>query len=87
MNTDVREEKLLVTSDAHIGSLFCDARSGLIRFLEYARAHGYNVCINGDGIDVEYTTLREFTQRGDLAHFLLSETTTPKHPRLAPYVG
>lgn len=61
MITDVREERLLVTSDSHIGSLFCDARRGLIRFLEYARDNGYNVCINGDGIDVEYTTLRNFT--------------------------
>ena len=61
MITDVREERLLVTSDTHIGSLFCDARRGLIRFLEYARAHGYNACINGDGIDTEYTSLRAFT--------------------------
>ena len=52
MITDVREERLLVTSDTHIGNLFCDARRGLIRLLEYARANGYNVCINGDGIDV-----------------------------------
>ena len=61
MNIDVREPRLLVTSDAHIGSLFCDARRGLIRFLEFAHAHDFNVCINGDGIDVEYTTLRAFT--------------------------
>jgi UDP-2,3-diacylglucosamine pyrophosphatase LpxH len=61
MITDVREERLLVTSDSHVGSLFCDARRGLIRFLEYARGHGYNVCINGDGIDTEYTSLRAFT--------------------------
>lgn len=61
MKTDVREPRLLVTSDSHIGSLFCDARRGLIRFLEFARAHDFNVCINGDGIDVEYTSLRNFT--------------------------
>jgi UDP-2,3-diacylglucosamine pyrophosphatase LpxH len=61
MITDVREERLLVTSDAHVGSLFCDARRRLIKFLEYARANGYNAVINGDGIDTEYTTLRAFT--------------------------
>ena len=61
MNTDVKEPRLLVTSDSHIGSLFCDARRGLIRFLEFARDSDFNVCINGDGIDVEYTSLRNFT--------------------------
>ena len=61
MITDVREERLLVTSDSHIGNLFCDARRGLVRFLDYARANGYNVCINGDGVDVQYTSLRKFT--------------------------
>jgi UDP-2,3-diacylglucosamine pyrophosphatase LpxH len=61
MITDVHEAKLLVTSDAHVGSLFCDARRGLIRFLEYARDNGYNAVINGDGIDTEYTTLHAFT--------------------------
>ena len=61
MITDVREARLLVTSDAHVGSLFCDARPRLIRFLEYARANGYNVVINGDGIDTEYTSLHRFT--------------------------
>jgi UDP-2,3-diacylglucosamine pyrophosphatase LpxH len=61
MITQVREERLLVTSDSHVGNLFCNARRGLIDFLEYARAHRYNVCINGDGIDVEYTTLKRFT--------------------------
>ena len=62
MITDVREPRLLVTSDTHIGNLFCDARRGLVRLLEYARAHNYNLCINGDGIDVEYTSLSRFTK-------------------------
>jgi UDP-2,3-diacylglucosamine pyrophosphatase LpxH len=61
MITDVREERLLVTSDTHIGNLFCDARRGLVRLLEYACANQYNVCINGDGVDVQYTSLRKFT--------------------------
>lgn len=58
MITDVREERLLVTSDSHIGSFFCDARRGLLRFIEYAGSNGFNVCINGDGIDVQHTSLR-----------------------------
>lgn len=61
MITDVRESRLLVTSDTHIGNLFCNARRGLVRFLEYARDNRYNVCLNGDGIDVQYTSLTRFT--------------------------
>lgn len=61
MITDVREDRLLVTSDTHIGNFFCDARRGLVRLLDYACAHKYNVCINGDGIEVQYTSLRRFT--------------------------
>ncbi len=47
MITEVREERLIVTSDTHIGSFFFDARVGLIRLLDHARVEGYNVCING----------------------------------------
>ena len=61
MMTDVRENRLLVTSDSHIGNLFCDARRGLTAFLEYARANRYNVCINGDGIDTQYTSIRKLS--------------------------
>jgi UDP-2,3-diacylglucosamine pyrophosphatase LpxH len=61
MNTDVTENRLLVTSDTHIGSLFCNARPGLIRLLDYARTNGYNVCINGDGIDILQTTIQKMT--------------------------
>jgi UDP-2,3-diacylglucosamine pyrophosphatase LpxH len=59
--TDVHEERLLVTSDSHIGSLFCDARRGLTAFLDYARVNKYNVCINGDGIDTQYTSIRKLS--------------------------
>lgn len=61
MITDVREPRLLVTSDTHIGNLFCDARPSFVRLLEYARRSGYNVCINGDGIDVLQTSVRKMT--------------------------
>lgn len=61
MITDVREQRLIVTSDTHIGSFFCNARPGLVRLLDHARAEGYNVCINGDGIDVLHSSLMKMT--------------------------
>lgn len=69
MIVDVCEERLLVTSDSHLGSFFCDARRGLVQFLEYASTHGYNVCINGDGIDVLHTSLGKMVREiGELVH-------------------
>jgi UDP-2,3-diacylglucosamine pyrophosphatase LpxH len=66
MIINVREERLIVTSDTHIGSLFCNARAGLIRLLEFARDRGYNVCINGDGIDVLHTSLEKMTMEASI---------------------
>ncbi len=61
MITDVRESRMLVVSDTHIGNHFCNARPALIRLLSYARDNGYNVCINGDGIDVLQTSVRRMS--------------------------
>jgi len=62
MILNVQEDRLLITSDTHLGSLFCNPRPGLTHFLEYARVHKYNVCVNGDGIDVLHTSLRKMTR-------------------------
>jgi UDP-2,3-diacylglucosamine pyrophosphatase LpxH len=61
MILNVQEERLLITSDTHIGSFFCHARPGLVRFFDYACTHKYNICINGDGIDVLHTSLPKIT--------------------------
>ena len=61
MITDVHERRLIVTSDTHIGNLFSEARPSFIRLLDYARVNGYNVCINGDGIDVLQTSVGRMT--------------------------
>lgn len=57
MITNVREERLIVISDMHVGSFFCHPQQSLARFFEFAFAEGYNICINGDGIDVMHTSL------------------------------
>jgi len=61
MITDVHEPRLLITSDTHIGNLFSEARPAFIRLLDYARTNGYNVCVNGDGIDVLQTSVNRMT--------------------------
>jgi UDP-2,3-diacylglucosamine pyrophosphatase LpxH len=71
MITSVREERLLITSDTHVGSYFCNAGRPLARFLEYACTNHYNVCFNGDGIDILHTSLGKITHEtsGFLSEF------------------
>ncbi len=52
MLTDIKEERLIVVSDIHIGNPFSSCRRSLAEFLMSLEGAGYSVCINGDGIDV-----------------------------------
>ncbi|MCA9047291.1 MAG: metallophosphoesterase [Planctomycetaceae bacterium] len=78
MITNIREDRLLVVSDTHLGNPMFNARRQFVEFLRYACANDWNVCINGDGVDIVQTTiarlsrdlsecagqLRAFTARG-----------------------
>ena len=79
MITDIVEDRLLITSDIHLGSFSCQAGGPFTRFIEFACANGFNICINGDGIDVLHTTLRHITREvsrvlANLKHILPSQT-------------
>jgi UDP-2,3-diacylglucosamine pyrophosphatase LpxH len=62
MITTVSEERLLVVSDVHLGNRLFHARQPFVDFLRYARTHAYNLCINGDGIDIIQTTLTQISR-------------------------
>ena len=79
MITDFREDRLLITSDTHLGSFSCRAGGPFTRFVEFACANNFNICINGDGIDVLHTSLGHITRDvsrllGNLKHILSSNT-------------
>lgn len=65
MITTVREERLLVTSDVHLGNPLFGARRAFARFLSLACERGFSVVVNGDGVDIVQTSLRRMTR--DLA--------------------
>jgi len=50
--TAIREERLLVVSDIHLGNPLYRRRHRFVDFLRFARQNGYPVCINGDGVDI-----------------------------------
>ncbi len=52
MITSIRSDRLVVVSDLHLGNPFSTARKQIIPFLRYAAKEGYDICINGDGLEI-----------------------------------
>jgi len=57
MKTTVREDRLLVVSDVHMGNSLHRTRRAFRDFVQFALDHRYSVCINGDGIDIAQLSL------------------------------
>ena len=62
MISTVREERLLVVSDVHLGNELYRARRPFAQFLRYAIEHRFSVCVNGDGVDIVQTSLRRLAR-------------------------
>lgn len=52
MIIDTVQERMLVISDLHVGNPFSKASYTLLDFLDYARQHRFDLCINGDGFEI-----------------------------------
>jgi UDP-2,3-diacylglucosamine pyrophosphatase LpxH len=78
MKTSIREERLIVVSDIHLGNrLFPAARRHLSRLIQHAKRSGYSLCINGDGVDIMQMSIGLFTRElADCARALRD----PSHP-------
>ncbi len=62
MKTSVREERLVVVSDVHLGNrLFPSAHRHLTGLMHFAGEQRYSLCINGDGIDIMQMSLGRLT--------------------------
>lgn len=57
MKTTVREERLLVVSDIHMGNRLHKTRREFTEFVRCALDRRYSICINGDGIDIAQLSL------------------------------
>ncbi|MGE3820374.1 MAG: UDP-2,3-diacylglucosamine diphosphatase [Isosphaeraceae bacterium] len=62
MLTTITEQRLVVVSDVHLGNALFHARRPFVEFLRHVRKAGYALCINGDGVDIVQTTLRQITR-------------------------
>jgi UDP-2,3-diacylglucosamine pyrophosphatase LpxH len=50
--TELRDRKLVVISDLHLGNPFSKAKASTIEFFNWAAQHGYDIVINGDGFEI-----------------------------------
>jgi UDP-2,3-diacylglucosamine pyrophosphatase LpxH len=57
MRTSIREERLIVISDLHIGNPLHRPGRKFMDFAQFALDNRYSVCINGDGIDIAQLSL------------------------------
>lgn len=59
MITTAKTEKLVVISDLHLGNPFSEAKKQVIPFLKWAASEGYDVCINGDGLEIAQSSFKK----------------------------
>lgn len=52
MITTARSNKLVVISDLHLGNPFSTACKNVIPFLRQCSKQGFDICINGDGLEI-----------------------------------
>jgi len=57
MITTVREERLLVVSDVHLGNPLYRPSRPFVDFMRFACEREYAVCINGDGVDIVQSSI------------------------------
>jgi UDP-2,3-diacylglucosamine pyrophosphatase LpxH len=52
MITEIRDKKLAVISDLHLGNPFSKAKGPTVEFFHWAAQEGYDIVINGDGFEI-----------------------------------
>ena len=61
MKTAVREDRLLVISDVHMGNPLHRPRQAFMDMIRFALDNDYSLCINGDGIDIAQLSVTRLT--------------------------
>ncbi len=59
MITTIKSEHIVVISDLHLGNPFSEAKKEVILFLKWAANCGYDICINGDGLEIAQSSFNK----------------------------
>lgn len=62
MITNARADRLVVISDIHLGNPFSKGRDEALRFLKWAAREKYDICINGDGLEIAQVSFDKLAQ-------------------------
>jgi len=62
MLTRIDSKKLVVISDLHLGNPFSTAHHTIGLFLRWAAKEGFDICINGDGLEIAQASFRKIAK-------------------------
>jgi UDP-2,3-diacylglucosamine pyrophosphatase LpxH len=72
MITSANGDKLLIISDCHIGNPYSKGRHDLINFLKWAAEQGFDICINGDGLEIaQVSFIKLAKEMPEIVHTLM----------------
>ena len=63
MNTDVREQRLIITSDLHMGNRLFPTNRSFTQLAQFALRNDFSLCVNGDGVDVIQMSFSHLTRQ------------------------
>ena len=68
MITNINSDRFVVVSDMHLGNPFFEQKKELLKFLKWAAKEGYDIVINGDGLEIAQVSFRRLAE--DVPDFL-----------------
>lgn len=77
-------ERMVVISDLHLGNPFSTNGRGIVAFLKWATLEGFDICINGDGLEIAQSSFAKMTY--EVPEFLRALSDIRKAGREVYYV-
>jgi UDP-2,3-diacylglucosamine pyrophosphatase LpxH len=84
MITSISSSRMVVISDLHLGNPFSSQSRKIFAFIRWAAAEGYDVCVNGDGLEIAQSSFAKMTM--EVPEFLRALADVRKAGREAYYV-
>lgn len=84
MITATTSDRMVVISDLHLGNPFSTNGRGIVAFLKWANSEGYDICINGDGLEIAQSSFAKMIQ--EVPEFMRALSEIRKAGREVYYV-
>lgn len=84
MITATSSDRMVVISDLHLGNPFSTNGKKIVAFLRWATSEGYDICINGDGLEIAQSSFSKMTY--DVPEFLRALSEIRRAGREVHYV-